>query len=553
MTFDISLIAERGAALRTQGWWKDKTINDYFAEALSACPDKTALVANKQADIKQRRISFRELDALVGRAAASLRGLGVGQGDVVALQLPNGWEFIVAALATSRIGAVVNPIMPIFRERELGYMLKFAEAKVLIVPSVFRVHDHAAMARSLLPELPVLRQLIVVGEPGSDGFERVLLSDASSPAIAATDSPLRPDDVALLMFSSGTTGSPKGVLHTSNTLLSSMVATIEDLQLEAQDVVLAFSPYGHLTGYALLLMMPLMRGNTIVSMDVWDPAKALELACQERVSYTAGATAFLNDLVVAAEGGLPPAPAFRIFICGGAPIPPVLIERADRTLKMMVCSIWGMTECAVGSITRLDRVKDLSAKADGCAVRGNELKVEDEAGQIVPQGTTGRLLMRGSSQFVGYLKRPELSGLDSEGWFDTGDLAYVLNEEGYIRISGRSKDIIIRGGENIPVVEVEALLLRHPAVAAAAVVGYPDERLGERACAFIVTKPGQSFDMNELRQYMEASKTAKQFWPERLELCDELPRTASGKIQKFKLRAHVAERVGVVGTTLGAR
>jgi cyclohexanecarboxylate-CoA ligase len=553
MPFEISLTAERGASLREQGWWKDRTVNDYFAATLSAYPDKTAVVANLQGHAGQRRMSYRELDALVGRAAAALRGLGVGPGDVVALQLPNGWEFIVAALATSRIGAVVNPIMPIFRERELDYMLKFAEAKVLIVPSVFRGHDHAAMARGLLPELPALKQLIVVGESGAYGFETVLLGDASSPAVAATDSPLRPDEVALLMFSSGTTGSPKGVLHTSNTLLSSMFTTIEDLRLEPQDVVLAFSPYGHLTGYALLLMMPLMRGNSIVSMDVWDAAKALELAHQEKVSYTAGATPFLNDLVVAVEAGRPPAPAFRIFICGGAPIPPVLIERADRTLRMTVCSIWGMTECAVGSITRLDRVKDLSAKADGCAVRGNELKVVDEAGKPVPLGVTGRLLMRGSSQFVGYLKRPELIGLDSEGWFDTGDLAYVLNEEGYIRISGRSKDIIIRGGENIPVVEIEALLLRHPALAAAAVVGYPNERLGERACAFVVTKPGQSFDMNELLRYMESSKTAKQFWPERLELCDDLPRTASGKVQKFKLREQAAARADRNSIAFGAR
>lgn len=540
MLFETTLTSERGAALRSQGWWKDMTINDYFVRTLAAYPDKTAIVASVQGSAEQRRISYRELDVLAGRAAASLRRLGVGAGDVVSMQLSNGWQFIVAALAASRIGAVVNPLMPILRERELTYMLGFCEAKVFIVPSTFRGHDHAAMARAMQVQLPALRRVIVVGEAGPDGFDEVLLGDATTPPVPASESVLRPDDVALLMYSSGTTGSPKGVMHTSNTLLSTMVTTIEDLQIKPEDVVLAFSPFGHLTGYALLVMLPLMRGNTIVSMDVWDPVNALTLAREEKVTYSAGATPFLNDLVSTVEGGQPSAPAFRIFGCAGAPIPPVLIERADKALNLTVCSIWGMTECAAGSITRLDRARELSAKADGCCVRGNELKVVDESGKPAPIGITGRLLMRGASQFVGYLKRPDLSALDAEGWLDTGDLAYVLNEEGYIRINGRSKDIVIRGGENIPVVEIEALLMRHPAVAAASIVGYPDERLGERACAFVVTKPGQSFDMDELHRHMAASKTAKQFWPERLVICGDLPRTATGKVQKFKLKEQAA-------------
>ncbi|WP_304350026.1 AMP-binding protein [Comamonas testosteroni] len=540
MTFETILTPERGALLRSQGWWKDKTINDYFAETLAANPDKTAIVTSRQGSSERLRFTYRELDGLAGRIAASLRSLGVGSGDVVSMQLPNSWEFIAVALAASRIGAVVNPLMHILRERELTYMLGFCEAKVFIVPAQFRSHDHAAMARAMLPELPALKRLIVVGEAGPDGFEEVLLGAASSPPVPASEGVLCPDDVALLMYSSGTTGSPKGVMHTSNTLLSTMVTSIEDLQITTEDVALAFSPFGHLTGYAVLAMLPLMRGNTIVVMDTWDALNALDLARTEKVTYTAGATPFLNDLVETVDGGQPSAPTLRVFLCAGAPIPPVLVERADHALNLSVCSVWGMTECAIGSITRLERALELSSKTDGCSMRGNELKVVDAEGKIAPLGETGRLLMRGASQFVGYLKRPDLNAIDAEGWLDSGDLAYVLNEEGYIRINGRSKDIVIRGGENVPVVEIEALLMRHPAVAAAAIVGYPDERLAERACAFIVVRSGQTFDMAEMQRHLSASKTAKHFWPERLVICNNVPMTATGKIQKFKLKEQAA-------------
>jgi cyclohexanecarboxylate-CoA ligase len=536
MTLETSLLASRAADMRQQGWWKDKTINDCLAEVLVRTPEKTALVAHVQGNGDPRRISYRELDDMVTRAAASLTALGVTHGDVVSMQLPNVWEFVVASLAAARIGAVANPLMPILRERELAYMLDFCQAKVFIVPSIYRGHDYAAMARSLMPQLPKLRRLIVTGDEGPDGFERVLLGADGKAAPRSEDAPLRPDDVTLLMFSSGTTGAPKGVMHTSNTLLSTLFTSIEDLNLTSHDVVLAASPVGHLMGYAYLTTMPMILGATVVLMDVWEVKAALELMRQEKVSYSSAATPFLADLVGAVEAGDPGAPDFRLFGCAGAPIPPVLIERAVKAMQLTVCSIWGMTEVVAGTLTEIKRARELSAVADGRAARGVEVKVVGENGREVPIGTTGRLLFRGSSLFAGYLKRPDLNSVNTEGWFDTGDLAYVVNDHGYIRINGRSKDIIIRGGENVPVFEVEALLHRHPAVAAAAIVGYPDDRLGERACAFVVTKPGQTFDMDMLTRHMQASQTAKQYWPERLIVCDELPKTASGKIQKFKLR-----------------
>jgi cyclohexanecarboxylate-CoA ligase len=543
MQFETTLTPARATSMRAQGWWKEKTINDYFRDALRAYPTKTALVASVQGVAAPRRISYSELDSLVVTTAASLRAMGVGHGDVVSMQLPNVWEFVVVALAASRIGAVVNPLMPILRERELAYMLEFCEAKVLIVPARYRGHDHAAMARSLLPQLPQLKRLVVVGEDGPDGFTQALLSPAT-PVVNADAALLKADEVTLLMFSSGTTGAPKGVMHTSNTLLSTLRTSIEDLHLTPQDVVLAASPVGHLMGYAYTTMMPLMLGATIVLMDVWEPVAALALMRSEKVSYSSAATPFLADLVTAVEGGDPGAPSFRLFGCAGAPIPPVLIERATKAMNLTVCSIWGMTELAAGTLTQIERARELSALADGRAVRGNEVKVIDEHGKIAAIGATGRLMFRGASLFVGYLKRADLNGVDADGWFDTGDLAYMLNNEGYIRIDGRSKDIIIRGGENVPVFEIEGLLLRHPAVAGVAIVGFPDDRLGERACAFVVVKPGQSFDMNDLTSYMQASQTAKQYWPERLVLCDELPKTATGKIQKFKLREQVTRKPG---------
>jgi cyclohexanecarboxylate-CoA ligase len=249
---------------------------------------------------------------------------------------------------------------------------------------------------------------------------------------------------------------------------------------------------------------------------------------------------FVADLCSAAEAGGPVSPQFANFCCAGAPIPPVLIERARKVLGLAVSSAWGMTECGAVTITEPSRTDEKSGSTDGRPLAGIDVKVVSEDGQPLPTGQTGRLLVRGSSLFGGYLKRPHLNATDAQGWFDTGDLAY-LDAEGYVRINGRSKDLIIRGGENIPVMEVENLLYKHPAVALVAIVGYADARLGERACAFVTTKPGQSFSLEEMSRYLTEHQVTRQYHPERLELRDDLPKTPSGKLQKFKLREMLRE------------
>jgi cyclohexanecarboxylate-CoA ligase len=220
----------------------------------------------------------------------------------------------------------------------------------------------------------------------------------------------------------------------------------------------------------------------------------------------------------------------------------VLIERAAREVGIHACSLWGMTESLASTLTEPSRAAEKSPTTDGRPLEGMEVRIVDFEGKPVPTGQSGRLLVRGCQMFSGYYKRPDLETFDAQGWFDSGDLAY-MDDEGYIRISGRVKDVLIRGGENVPVVEIENLLYKHPAVAAVAVVGYPDARLGERGCAFIVAKPGNTIDLAAMQAYLAECKMAKQFWPERVELVADLPRTASGKIQKFKLK-EVAEAFG---------
>jgi cyclohexanecarboxylate-CoA ligase len=523
------------AYFRQAGYWLDKTVDQLLTEAVAKTPDKIAMVADRADREHAPRLTYRELNDLADRAASSLLRLGVGRGDVVTVQLPNWWEFVVTAFACSKIGAVMNPVMPILRERELVYILNFCQAKVFVVPKTYRGFDYAAMAEGMRAELPHLKHVIVAdGEDESD-FERMLLSSKADQLPPG----LRPDDMAVLMFTSGTTGEPKGVMHTSNSLIACCKALSGRFGLDSSDVLLVASPVGHMTGYAAIVLLSVYLGGTMILQDVWEAKRGVGLMAREGVTYTAASTPFLSDICDAVKGGSPQPKNLRSFLCGGAPIPSVLIERAADEIGLKVCSLWGMTEVLAGTLTEPSRAAEKSASTDGRSLDGMEVRIVDTEGRPVPAGESGRLLVRGAQMFKGYYKRPELPTFDGDGWFDSGDLAY-MDEDGYIRISGRVKDILIRGGENVPVVEIENLLYKHPAVSAVAVVGFPDARLGERGCAFIVPRSGSTIDLAAVQAYLGEARMAKQFWPERVELVAELPRTASGKIQKFRLRELVA-------------
>jgi cyclohexanecarboxylate-CoA ligase len=544
--------AAHARRMRAEGFWVDKTYDEFLQKAIAATPDKLAILADRADRAEQRRFTYAEFGDLVSRAAAALRSMGIGRGDVVSVQMPNWWEFAVVALAAARIGAVVNPLMPIFRERELAYMLDFAETKLLVVPKVFRGFDHEAMAASLRPSLPKLQHVIVVDGEAPNSFNATLLSGVERlpPPPIGEIGALPTDEMAVLMFTSGTTGSPKGVMHCLNTLMGCNIGLAGRFDLDASDVMLVCSPLGHMTGYAAGMLLGLKIGATVIFQDVWEPKRGVGIMAAEGVTYSAGAAPFLSDMCEAVAAGAPKPAKLRKFLCAGAPIPPALIERVYRELDLQVCSLWGMTESLSSTLTEPERALEKSSTTDGRPIDGVAVKVVKPDGSPAPTGETGLLMVRGAQMALGYYKRPDIEPFDADGWFDTGDLAY-MDAEGYIRINGRIKDVVIRGGENIPIVEIENLLFRHPAVMSAALVGYPESRLGERACAFVALRPGHHLDLKAVQAYMAENKVAKQYWPERIEIVADLPKTPAGKVQKFQLR-ELAKTFGDVLTRASA-
>ena len=434
--------------------------------------------------------------------------------------------------------------MPIFRQRELRFMLGFAEAKIAIVPALWRGFDHMGMLREIRADLPHLRHVFAVGGTGEGSFERAFLD---RPALSAAEqqrlAKLRPgpNEVAELIYTSGTSGEPKAVMHTANTARAPGRCFIQDMGLTGRDVVFMGSPYAHQTGFLYGMLMPVMLGTTTVALDAWSAADAVGLIEREGVTWSMGSTPFLSDMVNLPEDARARVSrTLRTWVCAGAPIPRVLVQRAKAEMNLDVLSCWGMTENAGLTITRKSDAQEKVFETDGRALPGNEVRIVDDRKRAVPADTVGNLQARGITHCVGYLKKPHLNSIDDDGWFDTGDLAR-MDADGYIRIVGRTKDVIIRGGENIPVAEVENLIYRHPRVAECAVVAMPDERLGERGCAFVTPKPDASIDLAELTRFLGEQGMAKTYWPERLELLADMPRTPSGKIQKFKLRELAAK------------
>ncbi len=515
------------------GFWRDQFLFDFFHKVLERRPEKVAVVD------RDYRLTFREIGRLANNLTTSLQKLGIRRGSVVAFELPNWYHTVVLNLALTRLGALINPIVPIYKEREVSFILKQAKAEVFIIPDTFRNFNYVEMAEKIKPNLPDLKRIIVLGPrvpKGMTSLESLLEGDGSLPELEKID----PNDVKLLLYTSGTTAEPKGVQHTHNTLVYTMLYDSGHWGVNQDTVVFMPSPVTHISGYAWALEIPLIIGCGVVLMDIWNAERALELMEKEKCTFTVAATPFLQGLLHSPDFPRHKIPSF-LFVCGGAYIPPELIKEA-WAVGWKTYRVYGSTEAP--TITLGQGSIGKASETDGF-VKSYECRIVDFDNRPLPHGQEGEIVAKGPKTFVGY-KNPALNkdSFDDEGWFHTGDIGR-LSPDGYIEITGRKKDIIIRGGENISVKEIEDLIYLHPSVETAAVVAMPDKILGEKVCAYIKLKKGTALDSRGLNDFLSSYKLAKQKLPERLEIIGEFPLTPSGKIKKHELRKDIAYKLGL--------
>jgi acyl-CoA synthetase (AMP-forming)/AMP-acid ligase II len=524
---------DAAVSYRAAGYWRDETMGDVARRVCREAPDHLLLIEG------DRRATRRDVWDAASRLAAFFLSRGLRPGDVVSFQLPNWIEAAVIALAVRRCGLVLNPIPPIYRESEVGYILQDCRAKLAFVPQVFRKHDHQRMLVGLQAELPLLRDVVVVRGDGPDGlaWEQAL---SLEPARDAALPPIDPTAAMVVMYTSGTTGRPKGVIHNHYSFDYRVRSMVETWSIGPSDVVFMPSPVTHITGAYWAFDIPWVSGATSVLMDVWSPDEAIDCIERNRCTVTGGATPFLRQLLDTAVRRPAAMASLRIFFCGGTTVSADLIrEAAARYPDCLSFRAYGSTEMPTTTLGIRDRAQaDLGAETDGEVVPPTEVKIVDaSSGATVADGEEGEILVRGPEQLVGYVHPEDNDGaFDEDGYFRMGDLGRRVHGR-YLVITGRKKDIIIRSGENISPKEVEDVLASHAAVADVAIVAMPSRETGEKGCAFVVLRPAQTIDLAEIRRFLEGAGLARQKCPEHLVIIDELPRVPSGKVSKDVLRA----------------
>lgn len=547
MQVDVSgwatrLDTEMAARYTAQGTWTGRTLADAARERATTEGGRVAVIDGAF------RVSFGELYERGVRLAASLRAGGLQRGEVVSFQLPNWHEAMVVNMAACIGGFVCNPIVPIYRDAEVGFILKQSRTRILFIPASFRSFDYVDMVERLRPGLPDLRQVALVRSrrDGSAAYTDWVLGDGSVEALAASFAPVNADAIKLLLYTSGTTGEPKGVLHSHNTIGAEINAASRFWSLSSRDVVLMPSPVTHITGYLYALEMCAAVAMKTVLMERWDAVDALRLIAEHGASFTVAATPFLLELGNEAARSDTPLPTLRLFASGGAPVPAELVRRATAALPgCLTFRVYGSSEAPTVSLgVRAGDSAELGAATDG-AICNHEVRIVDAVtGAILPVGHDGEIITRGPELMLGYTNPAYTAeAFDTEGFFHTGDLGSV-DSAGYLTVSGRKKDLIIRGGENISPKEIEDVLHGHPSVLEAAVVAMPHERLGETPCAYVVLRPQTQFDFAAMTDLLEQAGLARQKFPARLFVVRELPHTAAGKVLKQVLRARASEAVG---------
>jgi acyl-CoA synthetase (AMP-forming)/AMP-acid ligase II len=522
--------AQRAQAAYAEGWWARQTLGDALKRAAIQTPGRVLVV---DGDIRvdcltlyQQALSLAQ--AMLERAAP---------GSVVSFMLPNWHEAAAIYLATHLAGMIANPILPSMRDRELLFVLEDVQSRLFFVPDKFRDHDYGAMMTRVVPQLSSPPIVIVVrGEAADHVLYTSLFAQGAKHVLPSVD----PDAVRFVLYTSGTTGAPKGVLHSQNSIHALVRQIGRYWWVEQGDTFLVASPISHIGGSIYAFECPLLLGTTAVLLDRWDARVAVDVATKQRCTHMAGATPFLEQFLEAARRADTRLNGLKVFVCGGASVPPSLIRNAAAHFNQtIVTRVYGSTEVPITTVGVPDR-QDLAhaAETDG-RVAIAEVKLIDARGRRADEG---EIHARGPQMLVGYLHaEDEASVFDEEGYYRTGDLGRWVDED-YLTVSGRAKDIIIRNGENISPKEVEDYLREHPNIAEVALVGLPDERTGERACAAIVPKYPPVPDVSDLRVFLKRLGVASFKIPEQVFAMDTLPKNAAGKTLKHEIRALVLRK-----------
>ncbi|GAA3041405.1 cyclohexanecarboxylate-CoA ligase [Pseudonocardia yunnanensis] len=514
-----------------------------------ATPDAPAIKAYR-VDERSVRISYAEYARHVERFAGALYELGVRPGQVVACQLPNWWQAQALLLAAARLEAVVAPIMTTIRPRELERMLRLLGASVYVTVDEWAGFGHSAALAEIAPRLPELRHRVVIGAPACGEIDfRSFFEETpweQRHPVVLDDAQEDPDRVALVLFTSGTTGEPKGALHTQNTMYASAISVGEVHNFGADDV--RFTPHAlmHIVAQTNALGV-LSAGASMVLLDTWSGERGLQVLADSGTTAFVAAPSFVHDMIAAIQGEAPHLPALRTVRCVGAPVPKQLVSQVSDVFGAHLLVGWGMTEIGTGTMTRSDDPPDWAAHSDGRPVRGMELDLRSDT--EIRKDRPGRLFVRGSGVCLATVVRDSgtltVIAEHDDGWYDTGDLA-VPDGRGGIRLMGRAADRI-GGVFMIPVSDVESELLKNPGVADAALVGYPDERDGELACAVIVPATEPPITLDGLRKYLADQGMTEWYLPTRVEYVESLPRNGNGKVRKELLRRRLVGTASLTG------
>lgn len=545
---EVRLDPENTRALREAGIWRNRTLADDARERAKNEPDRICIRDGR------RSISYAGILSEAEGLAAGLWGLGVRPGDVVSFQLPNWIEAAVIDVAASLLGAIVNPIVPIYREFETTAIIRDCKAKVLFVTDTLRNFDHLNMALRIrghsphLKHIVLVRPTVAVARQGAIDFESLMQTDPRSIPWPA----LKSDAVKFVLYTSGTTGAAKGVMHTHETIDRVLRGCMEFWRITPTDGILMPSPVTHITGYLWGLEAPFGWGSPTVLMERWNADEAVDLVDRHGLAMTISATTFLQEFLDAALRKRSTASSLKVFACGGASVPPALIRRAHAVLKhCRAFRVYGATEVPLIGRGCVDPDDEATAADTDGIIVDYEVRIVDDGNHAVPDGREGEILAHGPAQCVGYVDPTATqASFDAEGFFHTGDLGF-RTPAGALVITGRKKDLIIRGGENISAKEIEDVLIEHPAIREVAVVSMPHARLGESVCAFIIARH-EGLTLQDLCCHLERAGLARQKFPERLELVDDMPRTAAGKIKKDVLRSVAARLVIESGTLRSA-